>query len=309
MSKAKYKVENWSEYDAALVKRGSITVWFAEEDVQKNWTVKASGKRGAPLTFSNEAIQMLLLLKAVYKLRYRTLEGFARSMMTLMKLELRVPDHTTMSRRAKQIKVDIPKHSRNEAIHLVIDSTGLKIYGEGEWKIRKHGQSKRRRWIKVHLGVDANKKDVLGVEVTEDDSHDCEVFEKLVEQVDETIQKIYGDGAYDTRKAYDVAENKQTQLFVPPRDNARFWEDGHPRNTAWFLILMMGLSWWKMVTGYHKRSLAENAMYRLKQLFGTSLASRQFKTQESEVHARLAAMNTMTYLGMPVSVRVSVNPS
>ena len=308
MSKAKYKIQNWSEYDAALVKRGSITVWFEEDDVRKNWTAKASGKRGAPIIFSNEAIQMLLMLKAVYKLRYRTLEGFARSMMDLMHLELRIPDHTTMSRRAKQIKVDIPQNSHNEPIHLVIDSTGLKIYGEGEWKIRQHGKSKRRRWIKVHLGVDANKKDVLAVEVTEDDCHDCKVFEKLVEQVDETIEKIYGDGAYDTRKAYEVAENKEAQLVVPPRDNARFWEEEHPRNTALFLVLMMGLSWWKVVTGYHKRSIAENAMYRLKQLFGTSLASRQFITQESEVHARLAAMNIMTYLGMPVSVRVRVTP-
>ena len=309
MSKAKYKIQNWSEYDAALVKRGNITVWFAEDHIQESWTVKPSGKRGAPLTFSNEAIQTLLILKAVYHLRYRTLEGFARSLMDSMKLELRIPDHTTLSRRARQIKIEIPKKSRHEPIHLVVDSTGLKIYGEGEWKVRKHGKSQRRRWIKVHLGVDANKKDVLAVEVTEDNCHDCKVFEKLVEQVDDTIEKIYGDGAYDTRKAYEVAENKEAQLVVPPRDNARFWEDEHPRNTALFLILIMGLSWWNVVTGYHKRSIAENAMYRLKQLFGTSLASRQFITQESEVHARLAAMNTMTYLGMPVSVRVGVNPS
>ena len=309
MSKAKYKIQNWSEYDAALVKRGSITVWFAEDYVKENWSVKPSGKRGAPLLYSNEAIQMLLMLKAVYKLPYRSLEGFSHSIMAMMNLDFRIPDHTTMSRRASRVQVNIPKKARTEPIHLVIDSTGLKIYGEGEWKIRKHGKSQRRRWIKVHLGVDANEKDVLAVEVTEDDYHDCEMFEKLVEQVDDAIECIYGDGAYDTRKAYEVADKQETNLLVPPRDNAAFWKIGHPRNTALFLILMMGLAWWKVATGYHKRSIAENAMYRLKQLFGASLASRKLATQTSEVHARLAAMNTMTYLGMPISVRVGVNPS
>jgi hypothetical protein len=309
MSKSNYKIQNWSEYDAALVKRGDITVWFAEDYVQENWSVKPSGKRGAPQVYSNEAIQMLLMMKAVYKLPYRSLEGFSRSIMKLMNLELRIPDHTTMSRRASKVKVRIPRKNRTGAIHLVVDSTGLKIYGEGEWKVRKHGTSQRRRWIKVHLGVDADEKDVLAVVVTEDDYHDCEVFEQLIEQVDEAIEKIYGDGAYDTRKAYEVAVKKEADLVVPPRDNAAFWENGHPRNTALFLVVMMGLALWKVAIGYHKRSIAENAMYRLKQLFGASLASRKFETQEIEVHARIAAMNTMTYLGMPVSVRVGVNPS
>jgi hypothetical protein len=292
-----------------VVARGDITVWFAEDYVQNNWSVTPSGKRGAPLVYSNEAIQMLLMLKSVYKQPYRALEGFARSIMRQMNLDFRIPDHTTMSRRACTLKVSIPRKARLGPIHLVVDSTGLKIYGEGEWKVRKHGTSQRRRWIKVHLGVDGDEKDVLAVVVTEDDCHDCEVFEQLVEQVDETIAKIYGDGAYDTRKAYEVAAKKDAQLVVPPRENAVFWEDGHPRNTALFLVLTMGLAWWKVATGYHKRSIAENAMYRLKQLFGASLASRKFKTQEVEVHARLAAMNMMTYLGMPISVRVGVNPS
>ena len=121
MSKAKYKIQNWSEYDAALVKRGSITVWFAEDYVKENWSVKPSGKRGAPLLYSNEAIQMLLMLKAVYKLPYRSLEGFSRSIMALMNLDFRIPDHSTMSRRASRVQVKIPKKARTEPIHLVID--------------------------------------------------------------------------------------------------------------------------------------------------------------------------------------------
>lgn len=307
--KAKYKIENWSEYDNALVNRGDITIWFAEDYVMQNWSVKPSGKRGAPLVYSNEAVQMLLMLKAVYKLPYRALEGFSRSIMGLMKLNLRIPDHTTMSRRACTVQIHIPRKVRNEPIHLVVDSTGLKIYGEGEWKVRKHGKSKRRSWIKVHLGADANEKDVRAVVVTREDVGDCEVFGELIEQVEENVEKIYADGAYDTRECYDVADKKEADLVVPPRKNAAFWEAGHPRNTAIILIALIGVMMWMVITGYHKRSIAENAMYRLKQLFGASLASRKFATQESEVHARIAAMNTMTYLGMPISVRVGVNPS
>jgi hypothetical protein len=309
LPKAKYKIQNWSEYDAALVKRGNITVWFAEDYVQENWSVKPSGKRGAPMLYSNEAIQMLLMLKAVYKLPYRALEGFSNSIMALMNLKLRIPDHTTMSRRAGKIKINIPRKERTEPIHLVVDSTGLKIYGEGEWKVRQHGAGKRRTWIRVHLGVDANEKDVRAVVVTREEIRDCEVFGELIDQIDESIEKIYADGAYDTRECYEVADKKEAELVVPPRTNAVLWENGHPRNMAIILVALIGMAMWMVITGYHKRSIAENAMYRLKQLFGTSLASRKFITQESEVHARIAAMNTMTYLGMPVSVRVRVNPS
>lgn len=309
MAKSKYKIQNWFEYDKALVNRGDVTVWFAEDYVQQNWSVKPSGKRGAPQVYSNEAVQMLLMLKAVYKLPYRALEGFARSLMRQMDLDFRIPDHSTMSRRACRVKVNIPRKERSEPIHLVVDSTGLKIYGEGEWKVRQHGAGKRRTWIRVHLGVDGDEKDVRAVVVTPEEIRDCEVFGELIEQVDESIEKIYADGAYDTRECYDVAGKKEADLVVPPRKNAVLWENGHPRNTAIILIALIGMMMWMVITGYHKRSIAENAMYRLKQLFGASLASRKFITQESEVHARIAAMNTMTYLGMPVSVRVWINPS
>ena len=309
MVKPKYKIQNWSEYDKALVNRGDITVWFAADYVQNNWSVTPTGKPGAPQVYSNEAIQMLLMLKSVYKLPYRMLEGFSRSIMRQMNLELRIPDHTTMSRRACTVKVIVPRKTRTGKIDLVVDSTGLKIYGEGEWKVRQHGAGKRRTWIRVHLAVDGDEKDVRAVVVTPEETRDCEAFAELIEQVDDSVAKIYADGAYDTRECYEVADKKEAELIVPPRKNAVLWENGHPRNIAIILIALIGMTMWKVITGYHKRSIAENAMYRLKQLFGTSLASRKFLTQEAEVHARIAAMNTMTYLGMPISVRVGVNPS
>ena len=302
--KAKWRVTNWSEYDRALVQRGDLTVWFDEEFVKKHWRPDPAGKRGAPVQYSDMAIQVLLILKATFSLPYRALEGFARSLMKLMGLNFDIPDHSHMSRRAKGINIQIPRKPRTEPSHIVVDSTGLKIYGEGEWKVRKHGSSKRRRWIKVHLAVDADEKDVVGVEVTTEEWGDSEVFGGLINQVEGQIKQIDGDGAYDTREAYEIAQNREATMVVPPRENAVEWEAGHPRTEALAKIKETGMPAWKQETGYHRRSIAENAMYRLKQLFGDKLASRRFDTQVVEVHARVAAMNTITYLGMPVSVRV-----
>ena len=132
------------------------------------------------------------------------------------------------------------------------------------------------------------------------------MFESIVTQVDSEIAGIYGDGAYDNRNAYEVGDYNNAELVDSHRKNAVFWGNGHPRNTLFMLVILLGMALWKMLSGYHKRSIAENAMYRLEQLFGTCLSSRSFATQNTEVRARIAAMNSMTYLGMPKSVRVVV---
>ncbi|MBK1718948.1 IS5 family transposase [Thiocystis violacea] len=307
--KATYRVTNWSEYDRALVARGDITFWFDPAAITQRWTPAPTGKRGAPWRYSDWSIQTLLVLKQVFHLPYRSLEGFGRSLMRLMGLDWPIPDHTHLSRRVRALVVQIPRQERTGPIHVVVDSTGLKVFGEGEWKVRQHGAGKRRTWLKVHLAVDAHAKDVIGVEVTTPAWTDGEVFRELVDQVDGVIEQIEADGAYDTHEAYDVAAQHQAKLVVPPRDNAVAWDAEHPRTQALAEIQEKGLAPWKKDTGYHHRSLAENAMYRLKQLFGAGVASRLFDAQVNEVHARIAAMNRMTYLGMPVSVRVGVTAS
>ena len=307
--KTRYRVTNWREYDRALVEWGSLTVWFKKETVLKSACPEANGKRGAPFQYSDIAIQTLLTMKAVFHLPYRALEGFARSLMQIMELPLSIPDHTQMSRRARTLQVTIPRRTNGEPLHVVIDSTGLKIFGEGEWKVRQHGAGKRRTWRKVHFAVDANLRDVIGVEVTTADVADCEVFEGLLEQIEGPIAQIDCDGAYDTHEVYTAGMAREAEVVVPPRDNAVAWEADHPRTQALTDIAERGMAEWKKSTNYHQRSLAENAMYRFKQLFGGSLASRDFERQVTEVHARVAAMNTMTALGMPVSVRVGVTAS
>ena len=302
--KSKYRIRNWSAYDRALVERGNITFWFEKEAVEEKWTPKPTGKRGGQWVYSDWAIQTLLMLKVVFHLPYRALEGFGRSLMKLIGLDMPVPDHTHMSRRARTLEVQIPRHEKNEPLHVVVDSTGLKVFGEGEWKVRQHGEGKRRTWIKVHLAVDAHEKDVVGVEITTEKWGDNEVFKDLVDQVEGSIEQIDADGAYDTHEAYDVAKDRGATLVVPPRENAIPWEAEHPRTQTLREIEEKGREQWKEDTGYHHRSIAENAMYRLKQLFGDRVASRVFDAQVGEIHVRIAAMNKMTYLGMPVSVRV-----
>jgi hypothetical protein len=300
--KVQYRVTNWPEYDRALVRRGSLTIWFDEAFLQDHWRPAPTGQRGAPFQYSDTAIQALLMLKAVFDLPYRMVEGLAGSIIQLMGLTLSIPDHTLMSRRAKTLTVVIPRRSRSGPIDGVVDSTGLKVYGEGEWKVRQHGAGKRRTWRKVHWAVDADVKDVLAVEVTTEPWTDSEVLAGWLEQIDDPIGHVRGDGAYDTHDVYTAAEERGAAVTIPPRANAVPWAPDHPRTQALAAIAAQGLPAWKQAVGDHRRSIAENAMYRFKPLFGDRLASRLFETQVSEVQVRVAALNVMTYLGMPVSV-------
>jgi hypothetical protein len=307
--KVQYRVTNWPEYDRALVQRGSLTIGFDEAFLRERWRPAPTGRRGAPFQSSDIAIQALLTLQAVFDLPYRMVEGWAGSIVRLMGVALSIPDHTLLSRRAKTLTVQIPRHQRAGPVPVVVDSTGLKVYGEGEWKVRRHGAGKRRTWRKVHLAVDADGKDALAVEVTTEQWTESEVFAGLLDPIDGTVAQVDGDGAYDTRGVYAAAGERSAPVAVPPRDNAVPWAADHPRTQALAAIAAQGLPAWKRAVGYHRRSLAENAMYRFKQLFGDRLASRLFETQVTEVHVRVAAFNVITYLGMPVSVPVGVGLS
>ncbi len=309
IGKAQYRVTNWPEYDRALVQRGSLTLWFDEMFLRERWWPAPTGKRGASFEYSDIAIQALLTLKAVFDLPYRRVEGLAGSIVRLLGLPLRIPDHTLWSRRAKTLTVQIPRRQRAGPVHVVVDSTGSKIYGEGEWKVRRTGAGKRRTWRKVHLAFDADAKDAIGVEVTTEEWMDGEVFKGLLKQIEGDIAQVDGDGACDTRGVYDAALERGAKVAVPPRDNAVPWEADHPRTQALAEIADQGLPEWKKSIGDHRRSLAENGIYRFKQLVGDRLASRLFETQVTAAHVRVAALNVMTYLGMPVSIRVGVTLS
>jgi IS5 family transposase len=231
-----------------------------------------------------------------------------KSLMRLCPLDLPVPDHTHLSRRAGILTVQIPRRPRSGLVHVGVDSTGLKIFGEGEWKVRQHGVSQRRTWRKIHLAVDEAAKDIIGIEVTAADGHDSEVLADLLEPVEGDVSQVSADGAYDTKDCPAAIAERGAKATIPPRDGAILWGNDHPRDNLLKEIDAKGRDGWKDDSGTHRRSLSENMMVRFKPL-GDKLLSRRFACPVVEAHIRGAVINAFAYLGMPQSVRVGQSAS
>src|SRR5690242_3130109 len=212
--KATYRIRNWAEYDRALVRRGSLTVWVDQEALDA-WNHQGPPRWGAKFVYSDAAIQCLLTLRAVFHLPLRATQGMAASVFELMGLDLAVPHYSTLSRRAAALEVDLARKGKGP-LHLVLDSTGLKVYGEGEWKVRKHGYSKRRTWRKLHLAVDPKTHEIQAAMVTDPGVTDAETVPALLEQVDDPIESAAADGAYDRQGVYDALHGRSARAVVPP---------------------------------------------------------------------------------------------
>lgn len=307
--KAKYRVRNWTTYNAGLINRGNITMWI-DDDVLAN-VPDTEPTRGRPRLYSDALVQALLGLKTVFHLPLRALQGFAQSLRDLAFADLPVPNYTTVCRRAQTLRVKLPVIHSGEPLHLVVDSTGVKVYGEGEWKVRQHGYSKRRTWRKVHLALDANTGQLRAALMTHQDVADGEVLPELLDQIptDEPIDTIGGDGAYDTQTCYAAIAARDAMPSIPPREGAVHWPSTTPgaaqRNEAVDAIARGSRREWKQQSGYHRRSLAENAMYRFKTLTGPCLWARRADTQATEVAVRVGVLNRMAKLARPQSVRIA----
>ncbi|TMX14577.1 IS5 family transposase [Aeromonas salmonicida subsp. achromogenes] len=300
MGKSKQKISNWKLYNLALVKRGSLTLWMDEQAI-KHWHCQTHhGRRGRGFHYSDRAIETALMLKSVFKLPLRALEGFINSLFQLMDVPLQSPDYSCISKRAKQVNIQYRLPSKGPVAHLVIDATGLKVYGDGEWKVRKHGKEKRRVWRKLHLAVDANTHAIVAAEVSLETVGDNEVLPTLLNRLRRKIEQVSADGAYDTKECHALLKRKGARATIPPRKNAALWEEGHPRNEAVLALKAGELKEWKRASGYHQRSKAETAMYRFKQLISSKLSLRNYNAQVGEALAGVKAMNKMTVLGMPV---------
>jgi hypothetical protein len=303
-TKTQYRLRNWSEYDAALKNRGSLTFWV-DEEVLAGWlNDQKTGKRGASQLYSDLAIATMSTMGSLLNLAGRQTEGFMASLFGLMGVELKVPDHTTISRRLGKLSVNLPIVEGNGPRHVVVDSTGIKVYGEGEWKVRQHGYSKRRTWRKLHLGVDEATGEILAAVVSTNNVSDDEVFEDILNGVEGEIEAFSADGAYDKRKCYDAIEARGAQANIPPREDAQYWEkEGatHARNQNLNRIEEIGRAEWKQESGYHRRSLSETMMFRFKVTFGNTCSRRTFDNQAAEILLACAALNRMTQLGMPDS--------
>jgi IS5 family transposase len=309
-TKAKYRLRNWGEYNRALVQRGSLTLWLTEDVVQTWHPHEGEGKRGHPRTYTDTAIATLATLQEIYHLGLRQTEGLMQSIGELLHLEVAIPDYTTLSRRRATLAIELPRVRGKEALHVVVDSTGVKVFGEGEWKVRQHGYTYRRTWRKVHLGIDEASGEIVAAVVTTNNYHDSQLLPALLAQVDEKIAQVSGDGGYDRRTCYEAIQTRQARATIPPQRNAKIWQHGNTkaerlaRDENLRRIRQVGRAAWKRESGYHRRSLAETTMFRLKTTFSERVTARGFAGQATQVLVRCAALNRMTQLGRPDSYRV-----
>jgi hypothetical protein len=211
-----------------------------------------------------------------------------------------------------KVVVEMPVVPSKGAIHVVVDSTGVKVYGEGEWKVRQHGVDKRRTWRKLHVGVNEATGEILAAVASTNNVSDDDAFADVIDGIDEEIEQVSGDGAYDKRKCYDKLATRGAKPTIPPRKDAVRWEDepddpqGHPRNQVLERIDQVGRQQWKQESGYHRRSLAETTMFRFKTIFGARLRRRRFDNQAVELFLKCAALNRMIQLGKPDSCKVEI---
>ncbi len=304
--KTKYRVSNWAEYDRALVQRGDITLWIST-DATDAWKPAPSGRRGGQRKFSDHTIETALMLRLVFKLPLRQAEGFLRSLLSLMGVDLEAPDHTTLSRRSQHLDVDFHLVPANEPIHLIVDSTGLSIIGEGEWAAAKHGGKGKRGWRKLHLGVDGSGVIVAQV-LTDGNADDAATVPDLLGQFEGELSGFVADAAYDSRPVYDAATQRGAVVVVPPTRNAtvggRNVTQCSARDRTVARIKEVGRRRWKKESGYHCQGTVENAFFRYKSIIGDRLRARHSKAQEAEALIACNILNGMTALGRPASYAI-----
>lgn len=278
----KYKVTNWSSYNKSLKSRGDLTIWFTQEGIDK-WLENEANKqyRGRPIQYSDIAIQTAYILRQVFNLRLRQMEGFMRSILKIMKIDLPTPDYTTVSRRVRSIAVDFITTQPKGKINLILDSTGLKVVGEKEWTNCKHGTRQRRIWRKLHIGV-TDDGNIIAGEMTTLRESDIATVPGLLKQIGNKVKQVVGDGAYYKKRMVEyISTNKNTEearFIGPPKDGGK---------------------------NYGNRLKVEETFSRYKRIIGNKFKAQHFLGQKNEAKISLLILNKMKDLGMPVTIRVA----
>jgi DDE family transposase len=309
--RARDRIQNWPQYEAGLKGRGDLTLWLDEAAIA-GWHAARRTTPGGQALYSDLAIELVLTLRLVFHLALRQAEGFASSLLGLLGLDLPVPDHTTLSRRGRAFANRRPHVVPHGPMHLLLDSTGLKLFGTGEWNSEKHRRA-RRFWRKLHLAVDAETGEIVASVLTGKEAADAGQVPVLLEQAQGEIANVMADGAYDGEPVYRAIEARQPQappsIVIPPRRSAVLssrtdtdpsQRDGHIR-----LIQEQGHSAWRKATGYGRRSLVETAIGRYKALIGPRLQARTLANQQGEVALGVEVLNRMIRAAKPVSVRIA----
>lgn len=311
--KMKFRVRNWREYEEGLRRRGSLTLWVTDEAIA-GWKAIPRTTPGGQAIFSPLAIETALMVRLAFHLALRQTEGLMASIFALLEVSLNVPDHTTISRRAMGLKsISLGCPLPEGPVDLLIDSTGLKVYGAGEWLQEKHGAKARRIWRKLHLAVDSNTGMIVASILTDNSVGDSSQVAPLLDLVDGVIASVTADGAYDG--AYDgapvyeavAARAGDIPVVIPPHvtavpsPNAGHSPTQRDRHIA--LIEAKGRLGWQKETGYGRRSLVETTMGRYKTIIGPKLRARSPGGQKAEAGIGVAVLNRMLHAGKPDSVR------
>jgi len=299
-----FKVQNWPEYEAGLRLRGSLTFWIADAALD-HWQTLGPGGQAR---YTDAAIQTTLMVRTAFRLALRQTEGLMASVITLMDLSISAPDHSTISRRAVTLPAILSDSVPHGPLHLLIDSTGLQVYGAGQWLEAKHGVKSRRKWRKLHLAVDADNGMIVAQILTDQDVDDPSQVAPLLDQIDGLVERVTADGAYDGAPTYATIASHGTniEVVIPPRSTAVVSGGQGPlaqRNQHLEMITQRGRLAWQKATDYGKRSLVETTMGRYKALIGPRLRARGFAAQQTEAAIGVAVLNQMLAAGRPDSVR------
>jgi len=307
------RVRNWPAYNRALIRRGSLTFWVDEQAVQAWFDTAGSGALGGrSRIYADTAIECALVVRSVFHLSLRATQGFLESLVELMGVELPIPDYTTISRRQAGLDLELGPLPASDPRHVVIDTTGLKVFGAGEWYVRKHGMGRGRRriWRKLHLGVDEATKEIVAVDLTTSRVHGSPHMSTVLDSVQDEVRQVSGDRAYDSGSCYQAILARGAVPTMPPRRNARRSTAKDPpafrveRDAVVRRIKNEGRYAWRTASGATRQSLAENAVSRFKALVGVKLAARRFENQRVEALVKCRVVSRMASLGLPRSERV-----
>ena len=287
----------WSQYNKDLVQRGSITFFIEEKTFQKIQNFRGKSTGGRPQEFPLMLIQLLLFVKIQYSLTYRSLEGFAKSTLQKMYGWLEVPSYSLICKRAKELSHSLPKLSSRRPTVVLIDASGIKVFGEGEWKRKIHGVGRPRKWLKIHIAVDETSQEIVAECLTDSSVADATMVDTLLESKT-SVRVVKADGAYDRKCARDAAKKRKACLLAPPPKNARVNGTNQERDNAVLSIRGLGgdlcaRSLWGRFTGYSYRALVETAFSRYKRLFGCRLFSKTLERQLVENRLKWVMLNKM----------------
>lgn len=291
------RARNWREYNKNLVQRGSLT-FLIDPKIAKTFMPKPrKKKRGRPLMFSDQLILILLMIKIHYKMPYRMLEGFTRFVLEQCK-KIKVPTYSLTCKRAKGLAKDLPKLSSCRPHTIIVDATGIKVQGEGEWKVKIHGKERPRKWIKLHVAIDENSQEIVGEILTVGSTDDGKAFPEVFSQVNSRVKTVIGDGSYDDQSVRDLVRKRGGKALVPPPKNAVCRGKDLDRDRAILDIRAFGgdkiaKSIWGKLSGYSRRSLVETTFSRYKKMFGERAFSKTWERLVVENRLKCVLLNKM----------------